>query len=100
MLILGYTDIKVGTATHTELSCWTVSSRSNLDRKMFDSHAALGSECHVDPGLWEGKKLPPDVLPSFEACGLARRYEVEILMGLQCRGGATVSYSRCRPTPR
>ncbi|KAH7068204.1 hypothetical protein BKA63DRAFT_494864 [Paraphoma chrysanthemicola] len=94
MLILGYTDIRVGTATHTDLSRWTVASRSNLERKLFSAHAELGSDCHINSDLWEGKNVDTAVVPSFEACGVARRYEVEILMGFQCKGGATDKVGR------
>jgi hypothetical protein len=86
MLLFGYTDIKIGTSIRTEMSCFTVVSRSNLDLRICGANSDIGIDYEVDAHLWAGKELPSDVVPSFDSCGLSRRYEVEVLMGFQCRG--------------
>lgn len=86
LLLVGYTDIKAGTATKKETSCWTIQSLSNLQTKIFTAHADAAAERVVDLRLWERITLPESVVPSFETCNLVRRYELEILMGFQCRG--------------
>lgn len=67
------------------MSCWTIQSLSNLKMKLHcDGSAGNGNECEIDASLWRDKCIPESAVPSFEACNMARRYEVEILLGLQC----------------
>lgn len=40
-------------------------------------------ECEIDPSLWRDKLVPDAAVPTFEGCNITRRYEVEILLGLQ-----------------
>ncbi|KAF1852028.1 uncharacterized protein K460DRAFT_413506 [Cucurbitaria berberidis CBS 394.84] len=89
MLLVGYTDITTGTTTNSPVSCWTIQSLSNLNTKIFSAVQNGETERIADLRLWDGKRLPKDVLPSFDACNLARRYELEILMGFQCRDPTT-----------
>lgn len=88
ILLMGYTDIQVGTATSGQRSCWTIQSLSNLGMRIFQGREEDEGqiECELDPGLWKGKKLPDDVVPTFATCNLARSYKLDILMGFQCRG--------------
>ena len=86
MLVFGYTDIRVGSSVRTEMSVSTVVSRSNLDMRICGANADIGMEYEVDKGLWECGRLGAQVVPSFEGCGVGRSYEVEVLMGLMCRG--------------
>jgi len=88
MLLMGYTNIQAGTATSEPMNCWTIQSLSNLGHSIFheDEEDELGTEHEVNPKLWEGKRMPGDVVPTFEGCNLGRRYELEIMMGFQCRG--------------
>lgn len=67
------------------MSCWTIQSLSNLKMKLHcNGSAGNGNECEIDAALWRDKCIPESAVPSFEACNLARRYEVEILLGLHC----------------
>lgn len=98
MLLVGYTDMKVGTAKNTELSCWTIQSLSNLNMEIMPASEDTHTEHIIDPGLWDdGAKLPEEIVPSFSCCNLSRRYELEISMGFQCRGPnvSTVANPTC-----
>ncbi|KAF2847219.1 hypothetical protein T440DRAFT_214905 [Plenodomus tracheiphilus IPT5] len=86
MLLVGYTDICVGTTESTQMSSHTIQSLSNLNMAIFPAFEEVGMIHVVDSGLWEGKTLPGFMVPSFESCGLERRYELEVSMGFQCRG--------------
>jgi hypothetical protein len=44
MLLVGYTDIKVGAATDTQKSCWTIQSVSNLGLDVLYSFEDVGVE--------------------------------------------------------
>lgn len=89
MLLVGYTDIRVGAppaTTDTQMSCWTIQSISNLGLPVMGGSEDVGVEKEIDRAFWEGDRLPDVIVPSFEACGVKRRYEVDISLGLQCRG--------------
>ncbi|KAJ4358001.1 uncharacterized protein N0V89_002579 [Didymosphaeria variabile] len=83
LLLFAYTDIRAGSASSGQMSCWTIQSLSNLNLRL-----ALGDEegeCDIDPTLWCDKRVPETAVPNFDACNISRRYEAEILLGLQCR---------------
>jgi hypothetical protein len=88
LLLFGYTISRAGTARNEHLSCWTIQTSSNLRITIFDAEEDNDGEMErdVDPTLWEGKRLPYEAVPTFEACNVARRYELEVSMGFQCRG--------------
>jgi hypothetical protein len=83
LLLFGYTDIRAGSASSGQMSCWTIQSLSNLDLELALDDDEM--ECEIDPMLWRDKCVPETAVPNFDACNMARRYEVEILLGLQCR---------------
>lgn len=87
MLLVGYTDIKAKgpPLTNTQISCWTIQSMSNLGLPVLRYSESVGTEKYIDRSLWEGEALPDTIVPSFDSCGLARRYELDISMGFQCR---------------
>ncbi|OAG17026.1 hypothetical protein CC77DRAFT_1098047 [Alternaria alternata] len=87
MLLVGYTDIKAKgpSLTNTQISCWTIQSMSNLGLPVLHYSESVGTEKYIDRSLWEGEALPDTIVPSFDSCGLARRYELDISMGFQCR---------------
>ena len=91
MLLVGYTDIRAGSATSTQRSCHTIQSLSNINMQLFSAFDDAKTQRSINPALWDEKMLPDFVIPSFDACGLSMRYELEILMGFQCRG-VTVCY--------
>jgi hypothetical protein len=84
LLLFGYTDVRAGSASSGQMSCWTLQSLSNLDLELtLDDDPNI--ECDIDPALWREKCVPKTAVPTFDACNMGRRYEVEILLGLQCR---------------
>lgn len=87
MLLVGYTDIRAGTATHGQMSFWTLQSLSNIGLQVFTASDASGTRRHIDPRLWTGVTLDDSVVPQFATCNLERRYELEVLMGWQCQSG-------------
>lgn len=85
ILLVGYTDIRAGSARHGQMSFWTVQSLSNMEIKIFGAEDGPDTIREIDPTLWEGKALPATAVPSFSSCNVDRKYELEILMGFQCR---------------
>lgn len=85
ILLVGYTDIKAGTTKSTEMSSHTIQSLSNLGMMVFPACQEVGSIHTIDSALWYSKTLPDFVVPSFDACNVSRRYELEISLGFQCR---------------
>ncbi|KAF2009392.1 hypothetical protein BU24DRAFT_455398 [Aaosphaeria arxii CBS 175.79] len=87
MLLVGYTDIRAGPATHGQMTFWTLQSLSNLGIKVFNGEDPEGCRRRISPSLWEGVSVEDSIVPNFSTCNLERRYEVEILMGWQCHSG-------------
>lgn len=83
-LLVGYTDIRSGRVSHSEISFWMIQSLSNLGLRLFSDDDDGGASRDIDSHLWEGRPLPDSVVPSFESCNVDRRYELEIMMGFQC----------------
>ncbi|PSN61593.1 hypothetical protein BS50DRAFT_650942 [Corynespora cassiicola Philippines] len=83
-LLVGYTDVRVGTTTQVQMAFWMVQSLSNLGLKVFSSDDEEGTVNEIDPALWRDKPLHGSVVPSFQSCNLERRYELELLLGFQC----------------
>lgn len=87
MLLVGYTDIQAGAATHGHMSFWTLQSLSNIGLQVFTASDASGTQHMIDSRLWNGITLDASVVPQFRTCNLERRYELEVLMGWQCQSG-------------
>ncbi|KAH6621871.1 hypothetical protein C7974DRAFT_414556 [Boeremia exigua] len=87
MLLVGYTDIRAGTATHGHMSFWTLQSLSNVGLQIFSASDPSGKQSKIDSRLWDNVVLDESVVPDFATCNLERRYELEILMGWQCQSG-------------
>lgn len=83
LLLFGYTDIRAGSAASGQMSSWMIQSLSNLDLELSSGDDA--TRCDIDPTLWRDKHIPETAVPSFETCNMSRRYEFEILLGLQCK---------------
>jgi hypothetical protein len=87
MLLVGYTDIQAGTATHGQMRFWTLQSLSNIGLRVFAASDTSGTQHDVNSRLWDNITLDDSVVPDFATCNIERRYELEILMGWQCRSG-------------
>jgi hypothetical protein len=84
ILLVGYTDITAQGAKNTQMTFWMIQSMSNIGLQIFDEDDDPGKVREVHKTLWEDKRLDEAIVPSFEACNVARRYEIEILLGFQC----------------
>ena len=87
MLLVGYTNVRAGAATHGHLSFWTLQSLSNIGLQVFTASDASGAKRTIDSKLWDGITLDDSVVPHFATCNLQRRYKLEVLMGWQCQSG-------------
>lgn len=87
MLLVGYTDIRAGAATHGSMSFWTLRSLSNLGFQIFTADDASQAKYPINSKLWDDVTLDDSIVPNFASCNLERRYELEVLMGWQCKSG-------------
>lgn len=87
VLLVGYTDIRAGAATHGHMSFWTLQSLSNIGLHVFSASDPPGLQRDIDPKLWDNITIDNSVVPDFATCNLERRYELEVLMGWQCQSG-------------
>lgn len=90
VLLVGYTDIRAGGTTHGHMSFWTLQSLSNIRSQVFSASDPPETHRVINPNLWDSVILDESVVPNFVACNLERRYELELLMGWQCRKGEHV----------
>ena len=80
--LAGYTDIRAHDLRRTEQSSWVIVSKANLSIALEGAGATSRKDMEVDKRLWGSIPLPNTVPPSFETCNMARRYELEITVGL------------------
>jgi len=82
IVLLGYTDVRVSTLFNTEVTKWTVAAQQNLKIPLGKPEDEVGTETEVPNHLWAGHVLPNTVAPSFKACSIERRYELEVQLAL------------------
>lgn len=58
---------------------WIIASNPQLEIPLTTPTGEVGAETVVPDDLWSQKPLPNTVAPSFTACNISRRYEVQIL---------------------
>ncbi|KAI0134588.1 hypothetical protein BJ170DRAFT_591557 [Xylariales sp. AK1849] len=97
MALVGYTNIRVYDMQQTEATRWLVCSASNLSIAVGDPKDPVDTETTLPDALWAGHRLPNTVAPSFTACNISRRYEIEIKLSLSwglpsANGKATAPY--------
>ncbi|KAK9791270.1 hypothetical protein AB5N19_08848 [Seiridium cardinale] len=80
--LLGFTNIRVYDVQHMEATRWVVCSASNLSIPVGDPKDAVDTETVLPDHLWANQQLPNTVAPSFTACNLSRRYEIELRISL------------------
>ncbi|KAI0164470.1 hypothetical protein GGR52DRAFT_560002 [Hypoxylon sp. FL1284] len=82
--LVGYTQVRVQSLVHTERTAWVVVSAPSLNPPvaLFDGPNPDADEFEVPSTAWRDRRLPNTVAPSFRACNLARRYEIEIILTL------------------
>jgi hypothetical protein len=83
MNLIGFTDIRAHNIFHKEVNNWVVVSQNNLSIPIqFSQQEGVGAEVVLPDDVWKHSPLPNTVAPSFQTCNLARRYEIEIRVGL------------------
>ncbi|KAM4065988.1 arrestin [Hirsutella rhossiliensis] len=85
MDLIGITEVRSHSIYHNRTNRWVVTSSSNLTIPLTSSpHDEVGHELVIPDDLWTNRPLPNTIAPSFVACNLSRRYELEIRLGLSC----------------
>ncbi|KXJ92048.1 arrestin [Microdochium bolleyi] len=82
LVLIGYTQVRVSTLHHTETTKWVVVAQQNLKIPLGKPDDEAGTEFEVPNHLWAGQALPNTVAPSFRACNIERRYELEVHLSL------------------
>ncbi|TGO19115.1 hypothetical protein BTUL_0006g01520 [Botrytis tulipae] len=80
--LLGTTEVKAADVIRVETSTWVVMSLTGLSIPIGSPDDPIGTETAIDSKLWDAIPLPNTVAPSFVTCNLARRYELEVRIGL------------------
>ncbi|KAJ3497311.1 hypothetical protein NLG97_g2000 [Lecanicillium saksenae] len=78
---------------------WIIAANPQLEVPLITPTAEVGTEIVVPDDIWSQKPLPNTVAPSFTACNINRRYEVQILATLQLgkKSGKTIPESITLP---
>ncbi|KAM5352196.1 hypothetical protein ACJ41O_004919 [Fusarium nematophilum] len=83
MDLIGRTDVRALELHNQKLNRWVVASNSNLSIPVTASpEDEVGKELVIPDDIWKNMPLPNTVAPSFVTCNLARRYEIEVRLGL------------------
>ncbi|KAK8045099.1 hypothetical protein PG993_005123 [Apiospora rasikravindrae] len=80
--LIGFTGVRAHHLQNTEVTRWVVCSESNMQIPIGKPQDPVGSEFVIPDGLWANLPLPNTIAPSFMACNLQRRYELEVKIGL------------------
>ncbi|OTB09199.1 hypothetical protein M426DRAFT_70966 [Hypoxylon sp. CI-4A] len=83
--LVGYTSVRVQNLEHKEKSVWMIVPAHQLTPPiaLFNSPTdPVDTEFEIPKSIWADRRLPNTVAPSFRACNLARRYEMDITVTL------------------
>ncbi|KAB8446171.1 hypothetical protein FH972_025153 [Carpinus fangiana] len=84
--LIGHTAIRAFDVFRNETNSWVIASHSNMNVLMDPGtdpeKTRLEKEILIDPRAWAGKPLPNSVAPSFDACNITRRYDLEVRVGI------------------
>ena len=82
IVLVGYTEIRAHELRRNESSSWIIVSKANLNIPLASKSSSDPKDMELDNRMWSSIPLPNTVPPSFETCNLARKYELEISVGL------------------
>lgn len=83
MDLIGVTEVRSHGIFNRKINRWTIVSDSNLNILLQSTSSdRVGSEFVLPDGIWKDRALPNTVAPSFSACNLTRRYELELKLGV------------------
>jgi hypothetical protein len=80
--LIGYTQVRAQDLARSETSVWVIVSMSNMAIPLGSPTDEINKEVSINREYWQGNPLPSTVAPSFEACNISRRYELEVRVGL------------------
>ncbi|KAI2640226.1 hypothetical protein GGS21DRAFT_505772 [Xylaria nigripes] len=80
--LIGYTHVRVAQSQKVEQTRWIVVSAPKISVSLGSPADPENTEFEIPPMLWATQRLPNTVAPSFRACNLARRYELELKLSL------------------
>ncbi|KAJ6151800.1 hypothetical protein N7470_006928 [Penicillium chermesinum] len=88
--LISYTKVMAHDLTRQEINSWVILSRSNMGmplglpsgKPLENPGEPHGTDCTIDPSLWNTLPLPNSVAPTFQTCNIERSYELEIRVGL------------------
>lgn len=82
IVLVGYTNVRVQGLQNTEVTRWVICTANNLSIALGLPDDPVDKEFVVPDALWSERSLPNTVSPSFTACNISRRYEIELKIGL------------------
>jgi hypothetical protein len=80
--LIGYTHIRAMDLDRQETMTWVLTSQANMNMPLGNPSEKGGKEWKVPSRLWDDFPIPNTVCPSFQACNISRRYELEVRIGL------------------
>lgn len=80
--LFGFTVLRALDVSRTDTSTWNLMTLTGLSIPVGSPTDALRTESVIDSAPWDRIPLPNTVAPSFVTCNLARRYELEVRVGL------------------
>jgi hypothetical protein len=82
VMLVGFTDVKCHQLRNREVNTWILCTASALSIPLGSPSDPLNTEVEIPNNLWADRRLPNTIAPSFTACNILRRYEIEIKIGL------------------
>ncbi|KAI1822125.1 hypothetical protein F4861DRAFT_516117 [Xylaria intraflava] len=80
--LVGHTHVRVAQSEKIERTRWIIVSALNLSIALGSPTDPVDTEFEIPNTLWATQRLPNTIAPSFRTCNLARRYELELNLGL------------------
>jgi hypothetical protein len=96
--VIGSTVIRAMDVVNTEIASLAMIKLNSLAIPLGNPHDPLRSETVIDQKLWNNVPLPNTVAPSFSTCNLARRYELEVQVGLGYGNAGNIQVSDPHPS--
>lgn len=84
--LISYSHIRARELSRTESDSWLVMSKSNMNYALGKAGDPVATEWLLDQSFWAANHLPNTVPPSFDACNISRKYELDVRVGLSHGG--------------
>ncbi|KAJ2977256.1 hypothetical protein NQ176_g4477 [Zarea fungicola] len=81
--LIGTTTLSAHGQTLRKNNRWVITSNPHIEIPLITPTGEAGTEIVVPDDIWSQKPLPNTVAPSFTACNMSRRYQVQILATLR-----------------